>query len=329
MELEKYETQGVNGGVVDMRCLPEDGAEGACPARNLEGDVDGTMSLPEESGTEKQKPTESASSAPTPGPCEAVEGSEQAASDHGGKKDGVNDESGEIEDSEDESDDVKSDTSSCDSWAYQTSPLNLNYEALKHLVDHFLPGSHGTCIDITTLQRGTFHEIRVLHFEDGWSCIARFTRDYEMLQKTESELATIEYVRKNTTIPVPEIYFVNHNENHVVGAPFVLMERMDGGRLCDIWEDLSLEHKLDVMGQIAEVVGQLSEQKFDKIGSLTRDGTVGPMLSPTEPTQPLADHPFTSTIDYFAYLKDDNPERSEAARKFYPEVRDELRSFFE
>jgi aminoglycoside phosphotransferase (APT) family kinase protein len=170
----------------------------------------------------------------------------------------------------------------------------------------------------------------VLHFEDGWNCIARFTRDYEMLQKTESELATIEYVRKNTTIPVPEIYFVNHNENHVVGAPFVLMERMDGGRLCDIWEDLSLEHKLDVMGQIAEVVGQLSEQKFDKIGSLTRDGTVGPMLSPTEPTQPLADHPFTSTIDYFfAYLKDDNPERSEAARKFYPEVRDELRSFFE
>jgi hypothetical protein len=46
----------VNGGVVDMRCLSEDGAEGACPARNLEGDVDGTMSLPEESGTEKQKP---------------------------------------------------------------------------------------------------------------------------------------------------------------------------------------------------------------------------------------------------------------------------------
>ena len=232
MELEKYLEQGVDGGVVDLRCLPEDDlAEDACPAQNLDGDDIGTMNLSGEGGTEKESTTESASSAPTPESREAVDGSEEAVGGCDGEEEGADDESGETEDDKDTSEDAESDAGSVDSWKGEAPPLNLNYEALKHTVDHFLRGSHGACITITTIRRGGFHEIRVLHFEDGWNCIARFTREYEMLEKTQSELATIEYVRKNTTITVPEIYLVNHNENHVVGAAFVIMERMEGEQL--------------------------------------------------------------------------------------------------
>jgi len=250
--------------------------------------------------------------------------------DGDGETDDTNDENGEIQDNDDPSEDAKSDTSSTASCGDEPPPLNLNYEALKYIADNFLPGSHGPCVDITSMRPGGFHEIRVLHFEDGWSCIARFTIEYEVLQKTESELATIEYVRKNTTIPVPEIYFINHNENHVVGSAFVLMERMDGEQLCNVWSDLSLKHKLDVIEQLANVTGQLADQKFDKIGVITKDGTIGPLLSNKDPTQTIADHAFTSTIDsYLAYLENDNPKRTEAAKKLYHEARDEIRSFFE
>lgn len=313
MELEKYETQGVDGGVVDMRCLPEDPAEGGCHAQNL--DRDGRAS---------------------PGPertsCDDHEEATEAGSKRDGEDDCSNDEgdeSSEAEDKEDALEDAKSDTSSNHSCSDEAPLLDLNYEALKHLVDHFLPGSHGACIDITSMRRGGFHEIRVLHFADGWSCIGRFTIEYEILQKTESELATIEYVRKNTTIPVPEIYFVNYNENHVVGAAFVLMERMDGGPLGAIWEGLSLEHRLDVVTQLANVTGQLAEQKFDKIGVITKDGTIGPVLSETETTRPVDEHAFTSTVDsYLVYLKDD-PTHTETVRNLYQEVRIEIQSFFE
>jgi len=227
------------------------------------------------------------------------------------------------------SEDAKSNTSSVDSWS-DGPPLNLNYEALKHVVGHFLPGSHGTCVDIATIRRGGFHEIRVLHFADGWSCIARFTRKYEMLQKTESELATMEYVRKNTTIPVPEIYFVNNNENHVVGAAFVLMELMAGEQLRFVWHGLAFEHKLGLVSQLANIVGQLADQKFDRIGSLRADGTLGPLFHQNDDNAPMSDNAFRSAMDwFFAFLNDNDLERTEAARTLYPDIKEELRFFFE
>lgn len=42
---------------------------------------------------------------------------------------------------------------------------------------------------------------------------------------------------------VPQVYFVNHNGTHVVGAPFVLMERLGGQPLCKLWAELTLEHR--------------------------------------------------------------------------------------
>ena len=341
-ELDKYEAQGADGGVVDMRGLMEDdAAEDAagetCHAQSLNGDGVGVVGAPVESGAEKESCAESSSSAHTPESHEAVEGSEKAAGDRFGNDEDADDENGENEDNEDASEggsedgsqDAKSDTSSVDSWSDEVPPLNLNYEALKHLADHFLPGSHGACIDITTMRRGGFHGIRVLHFEDGWSCIARFTREYESLEKTESELATIEYVRKHTTIPVPEIFFVNYNENHVVGAPFVLMERMDGGPLGDIWDALPLEHKLDVMRQLANVTGQLAEQKFEALGMITKDGTIGPVLSDPEGGGPVAEHAFTSTLEAYLFYLQDVPDHNETLKNLYQEVRVEIKSFLE
>jgi hypothetical protein len=220
-----------------------------------------------------------------------------------------------IEVEDEQLDEITSNAGSEDSWYMETPPLTLNYDALKHIATYFTPGWHGACIDVSTLQRGMFHEICVLHFEDGWSCIGRFTRDAEPLAKVESELATLEYVRKYTTIPVPEVYFVNHSDNHCVGAPFVLMEHMHGNPLDDIWEDLPLDHKMDVMKQLAAIHGQLASQKFDTIGSLKPDGSVGPLLDQVEWWQPLGEQAFTNASDYInSYMREDNPDRSESAR---------------
>jgi hypothetical protein len=227
-------------------------------------------------------------------------------------------------------DDSGSDADSEDSWYMETPPLNLNYDALKHVATHFLPGSHGACIDISTLQRGTFHEIRVLHFEDGWTCIGRFTREAEPLAKVESELATLEHVRKHTTIPVPKVYLTNHSDNNCVGAPFVLMERMHGVPLGDIWEDLSLDHKLDAIKQLAGIHGQLASQKFDTIGSIRPDGSVGPFLDQVQWWQPLSELPFGNTSDYInSYLKEDNPDRRASARALYPAIKEKLSEHLE
>lgn len=239
-------------------------------------------------------------------------------------------ESSDNEPDSDDSDDAISDCGSDDSWEGEPPPLELNYDALKHIAEMFLPGSHGACVDITVLKRGAFNEARVLHFEDGWSCIGRFRREpeRELLEQTDSALATMAYVRSHTSIPVPEIYFVNDNPNHVVGSSFVLMERMPGGRLCDVWYDLNYEDKLSVVGQIANVLGQLAELKFDKVGCLRHDGTLGPLMSTTGESRRLGEQPFTTTEEYAcAYLNENDPNRSETVKAYYPAIKDELRTF--
>ena len=84
-------------------------------------------------------------------------------------------------------------------------PLDLNYEAIKHVAIYYLPGGHGRCIDVQHFAQGSYHEIKTLHFEDGWTCIGRFLLEKQTLGFAESEVATMRYVKEHTSIPVPEV----------------------------------------------------------------------------------------------------------------------------
>lgn len=209
-------------------------------------------------------------------------------------------------------------------------PLAINYEALKHIATYFLPVSHGACVDIRSIEGGTFHEVEVLTFADGWTCIGRFAREEERLYKVESELATMEYVRTHTQIPVPEIYFVNHNRYHVVGAAFVLMERMEGFRLNDIWYELSTQHQFSVLEQLADMIEQLAGLRFAQIGSLTAGGKVGPLVNLTRNLHEPLLGPFSNTLDFFLTGVESDVLRdgSEETKALFPVVGGELRARF-
>jgi hypothetical protein len=230
--------------------------------------------------------------------------------------------------------DLDDDTTNKKSSYVEDPPLELNYDALKHIAENFLPGSHGACTDITTLECGYFNEERILHFEDGWSCFGLFARDPKdkILEQVESSLATIEYVRAHTTIAVPQVYFVNHDENHVVGSAFILMERMPGTgeTLYDVWDELSREQKIGLVGDVAGILGQLAELRFDSIGCLRHDGTVGPLLSVRGEARKLGDQPVTTMRDYIsAYIDENDPNRSEDVREYYPAIKEELFAFLD
>lgn len=90
-----------------------------------------------------------------------------------------------------------------------------------------------------------------------WSCIARLTRISTSIEKTKSELETMCYIRSNTSIPVPEIYFYDLFPNKV-GAPFVLMERIPGRHLYKIWGGLNTDYKKAVLTQLASVLAKLA-----------------------------------------------------------------------
>ncbi|KAI7241995.1 hypothetical protein KC330_g282 [Hortaea werneckii] len=216
-----------------------------------------------------------------------------------------------------------------DSWtSTEYAQLDLNYEALRHVANYYLPGGHGKCTSITRVGRGTFHEIRLLEFHDGWACIGRFTRNtQENLAVAESEIATRKYVRKHTSIPVPETYYVNLDPTNPVGAPFVLMELIEGRTLNSMWRDLKTEFRLAALREIAKVLAQLARLRFDVIGSLKPSGVIGQMQNQTIPDHVSGRGPFVSLKDYMLSFFSDDSDSPKAVKALYPEIREEVTRF--
>ncbi|KAI7192161.1 hypothetical protein D0869_07437 [Hortaea werneckii] len=192
---------------------------------------------------------------------------------------------------------------STDSTYSECHVPDINFEAVQHIATFFLPGNHGKCSSMRHLASGCFHAVTLLEFEDGWSCVGRFAMyKKEPLKNLESEQATVRYLKEHSPIPVPQIYLVNDNPDHVVGTTFVLQERLPGQSLSSIYDDLSIEHKLAAISQMGEVTVNLSRLHFPAIGSLKEHGEVGPLQNyvyddepgrnPTGPHHTLKDFMF-------------------------------------
>ena len=44
--------------------------------------------------------------------------------------------------------------------------------------------------------------------------------------KTESEIATMSYIRERTSLPVPEVYYWESGQDNVLGCEYMLMQKV-------------------------------------------------------------------------------------------------------
>ncbi|KAH7175377.1 kinase-like domain-containing protein [Dactylonectria macrodidyma] len=192
-----------------------------------------------------------------------------------------------------------------------------------------------TCTSAKRLTRGSWHEIFVLQFQagdsipfesvarSGYCCMARFARVKGISAKEESEIATIRYLKRHTSIPVPEIYYQDLDPENEVGAAFVLMEKLPGRHLYKTWDDLSLDHKKAVLTEITLVITQFASLRFDKIGSLTNNW-IGPVVSPCYESPK---GPFDSTLEYLQSFVSQDSVESKALAELFEDIRTELAGF--
>ncbi|OZJ03858.1 hypothetical protein BZG36_03676 [Bifiguratus adelaidae] len=124
------------------------------------------------------------------------------------------------------------------------------------------------CIDISKLNEGGFHKIYNLLMMDGSEYIARIALPSYERYKTESEVATMKYIEQHTTIPVPKIIHYDSTSHNSVGAEYIIMSKVQGVRLCDVWNKMSTAQQKDVLSQYIDIVLQLKSLEFPQIGSL-------------------------------------------------------------
>ncbi|KAK4232135.1 kinase-like domain-containing protein [Podospora fimiseda] len=138
-------------------------------------------------------------------------------------------------------------------------------------------------INLTQFATGYNNVVLKITFSDDICWVARIPyRTIDDSTKTSllSEIATMNFVRQRTSIPIPRIFEFDISTDGPFGYPYVLMEHL-GGRTLDNVLAFSIppQHHTKVAKQLATVFAQLQTLTFDCIGRLscgeTADQPVG------------------------------------------------------
>lgn len=86
--------------------------------------------------------------------------------------------------------------------------------------------------------------------------------------RIESEAAVLSYLKENTSIPVARVVAWESSAATELGFEWILLEKIEGVALWDLWRKVPWESKLEIVTALAPLLGQLRDHKFDHIGSL-------------------------------------------------------------
>lgn len=93
--------------------------------------------------------------------------------------------------------------------------------------------------------------------------------------KIASEVASMQYVERFTTIPVPHIYCYSPQLDPHVGSPYIVMAKAEGVRLVSVWQTMEESLRRSVLSQVIDILLELWSHRFEKQGCLFRH-TDGP-----------------------------------------------------
>ncbi|KAJ4349327.1 uncharacterized protein N0V89_007941 [Didymosphaeria variabile] len=149
-------------------------------------------------------------------------------------------------------------------------------------------------------------------------------------EKIRNEVQVIQFLHESTSIPVPRLFswgLTEDSPQHL--GPFMISEFVEGVHLSDVLKDtadpkrLHLNPDIDrnildnVYNQMADIMLELYNVDFDRIGAISKDTSSGSWSVTERPLTytmnelattaffPVEDFPsttFTSTSDYFQYL---------------------------
>ncbi|KAI0305262.1 hypothetical protein B0F90DRAFT_1702927 [Multifurca ochricompacta] len=163
-----------------------------------------------------------------------------------------------------------------DSAVHGVQPFLVDRNILRDVIREKLDCRVGR---ITFLNSGTFHKAYSVTMSDGRVVIARVARRFMPRRKTESEVATMEYIRAYTSIPVPAVYFYDSNPYNRLGGEYIIMSKAEGIPLSTIYQSMPHKSLLALLDNLASIIIPLFAHRFSNIGSLYNS----PLFSPTQP----------------------------------------------
>jgi len=136
-----------------------------------------------------------------------------------------------------------------------------------------LLGCESDDILVEYLDEGSWHKVYTISTKNCKTSklthyVLRVALPVDPYYKIESEVATTEIVRHSTNVPVPIIYAYDSSTKNKLGLEWMLMERVTGEPLSNVWSGMTLDSKHSITKRIADWIKQLSTIASDKIGGI-------------------------------------------------------------
>ncbi|KAF1960787.1 phosphotransferase enzyme family protein [Byssothecium circinans] len=135
------------------------------------------------------------------------------------------------------------------------------------------------CISIKKYPDGMFNKAFLMSMDDGREVVAKVPNPNAGVPHftTASEVATMDFARKVLGTPAPRVYSWNSQaKSHPVGAEFIIMEKIEGVPLSQVWDTMLLPQKLQVLLAMTRLQNQWLSVSFSHYGSLYYAGDVPP-----------------------------------------------------
>ncbi|RMZ81401.1 hypothetical protein DV738_g2281, partial [Chaetothyriales sp. CBS 135597] len=130
------------------------------------------------------------------------------------------------------------------------------------------------CTSLEKIGEGNFNKAYRLVMDDGRSVIAKIPHPNAgpPTLTTASEVATMEFASTILNIPVPKVLAWSATDKNPVNAEYIIMEEAKGSQLHDVWQNLQLRSKVDVIHEIVDIERKLLSVTFNRIGALYFNG---------------------------------------------------------
>lgn len=170
-------------------------------------------------------------------------------------------------------------------------------EAIKQTVEYLHPGS---TVKIEFFGQGAFNKVYTATI-DGKEFVIKVVLPVDPWYKTESEVATMRFVRSHTSIPVPEVFAYQSTRDSPIRFEWILMEKMPGKPLGDVFTKIPWEAKVKIVRQLAQYQAELFKYRFKGIGNLYEPSwSCGPIPTPEpQPSQvPIKEKDTLKALQY-------------------------------
>lgn len=111
---------------------------------------------------------------------------------------------------------------------------------------------------VTYHASGLFNKLYIVNYTRGPDLIIRVSLPVYPHHKTRAEVATLRWVRKNTRVPVPEVFGFDDSNDNEIGYEWILMEFMQGVSAYKRWRTMPMEQKVALTKQVAAFQAELS-----------------------------------------------------------------------